>query len=110
MEIKYTAYARTIDGVVFYFVKCYHVFPELYNVAPVLESYGMHPDFKKACRIAAVYEKEIQQALISSIHLNFTLIMLNAFLINWFTRIIFLFKLNLHFYFNSALSCAAIKL
>ena len=65
METQYTAYARTVNGVIFYFVKSFQTFPELKNVAPLLQGYGMHRDFKKACRIANVFEKEIQQELLA---------------------------------------------
>lgn len=70
MEIFYTAYTKTIHGTPFYFVKTFHTFPEYQNVAPALETYGMHTKFEKACKIAMVYDKEIQQQLLYKIENN----------------------------------------
>ena len=70
METHYTAYVKTINGIPFYFVKTYNSFPEFQNVAPVLETYGMHTKFKKACSIAQVYDPEIQERLLTGIENN----------------------------------------
>ena len=70
MENIYTAYTKTINGVTFYFVKKYQTFPEYKNVASVLENYGMHTDFKKACKIAMIDNKTIQQQLLDKIEIN----------------------------------------
>ena len=67
MENFYTAYRKTIDGVTFYFVKKYQTFPEYKGVPSILENYGMHTDFKKACKIAMINSREIQQQLLDSI-------------------------------------------
>lgn len=67
MKTFSTAYVKTINGIPFYFVKTYHSFPEYQNVPPVLESYGMHTHFKKACKIAQVTEPALQQQLLSEI-------------------------------------------
>ena len=63
----YTAYTKSINGTTFYFVKSYLTFPEYQNVPPVLETFGMHADFKKACNIANIFNKEIQQELLTTI-------------------------------------------
>lgn len=70
MENFYTAYTKTINGVAFYFVKQYQTFPEYKNVPPVLENYGMHTDFKKACKIAMISDKAIQQHLLDTLPNN----------------------------------------
>ena len=61
METQYKAYVKTINGMPFYFVKTYRAFPEFKNVAPLLETFGMHTNFKKACAIAEIYDDEIRQ-------------------------------------------------
>jgi len=63
MEKFYNAYEKTINGITFYFVKQYRIFPEYKNVPAVLETYGMHTDFEKACRIALVLDEEVQREL-----------------------------------------------
>ncbi len=63
MTTFYTAYLKTINGITFYFVKNYQTFPELQNVPPILETYGMHTNFKQACKIAMIFDVEIQQKL-----------------------------------------------
>ena len=70
MKIFYTAYAKAIDSTTFYFVKSFLTFPEFENVPPVLESYGMHTNFEQACNIAQVYDKEIQQQLLTEMESN----------------------------------------
>lgn len=70
MENFYTAYRKTIDGVTFYFVKKYQTFPEYKDVPSVLESYGMHTDFKKACKIATISDKTIQQQLLDTLEIK----------------------------------------
>ena len=70
MKPLYTAYAKSIDGVTFYFVKSYLVFPEHKKVPPLLRTYGMHTNFEQACHIAEVYDKEIQQQLINEMEKN----------------------------------------
>ncbi|MEP6595334.1 MAG: hypothetical protein ABJA71_05275 [Ginsengibacter sp.] len=64
MENFYTAYKKTIDGVTFYFVKKYQIFPEYENIPSILENYGMHTNFKKACKIAMISNKTTQQQLL----------------------------------------------
>ena len=64
MENFYTAYSKTINGVTFHFVKQFQTFPEYKNVSPFLENYGMHTNFYKACKIARIEDKTIQQQLL----------------------------------------------
>lgn len=64
------AYEKTINGVPFYFVKKYQTFPELKNVPPILEQYGMHTDFDKACKIAMLDDEIIQQQLLDKMEKN----------------------------------------
>ncbi|MEJ7821896.1 MAG: hypothetical protein WKF85_06215 [Chitinophagaceae bacterium] len=63
MTTFYTAYSKTVNGTTFYFVKNYQTFPEFQNVAPILETFGMHTSFKQACKIALIFDVEIQQKL-----------------------------------------------
>src|SRR4051812_13985687 len=70
MENFYTAYTKTIDGVSFYFVKKYQTFPEYKDVASILSNYGMHTDFKKACKIALIADKKIQDQLLGTLENN----------------------------------------
>lgn len=63
MTSLYTAYATIINGKTFYIVKNYQTFPDYLDVAPVLEQYGMHINFYQACKIARIYDKEIQGKL-----------------------------------------------
>ena len=67
MKPLYTAYAKSINGTTFYFVKSFRTFPELKNVPPILEAYGMHTRFDKACEIAQIYDRETQLNLLYKI-------------------------------------------
>lgn len=64
METFYTAYTKFLDFKIYYFIKKYNSFPELKNVLPVLESYGMHTDFDRACNIAGIHDQEIKEMLL----------------------------------------------
>lgn len=64
MEIFYTAYTKLIENKTYYFVKKFLIFPEFQDVASVLESYGMHADFNKACSIASIYDPKIREQLL----------------------------------------------
>ena len=63
MENIYTAYTKLVDNKTYYFVKKFLSFPEFKDVAPVLESYGMHTDFNKACNIAGIDNSVREQLL-----------------------------------------------
>ena len=67
MKTLYHAYAQSINGTTFYFVKSFRTFPELKNVPPLMESYGMHTRFVKACEIAQIYDRETQLRLLHKI-------------------------------------------
>lgn len=64
MENFYTSYTKVIENKTYYFVKKYLIFPEFKDVAPMLESYGMHTDFNKACNIALVFDPQIKEQLL----------------------------------------------
>lgn len=63
MEKVYTAYTKVLDGTTHFFVKQFLVFPDLKNVDPILEKYGMHTDFNKACGIALLFDENIKNQL-----------------------------------------------
>lgn len=65
MENFYTSYTKVIENKTYYFVKKYLIFPEFKNVDPVLESYGMHTDFNKACSIAMIQDPKIREQLLN---------------------------------------------
>lgn len=67
MEISFTCYTKKLQGNIFYFVKKFIVFPEFTNVPPVLEGYGMHTDFDKACAIANLHDGIIKKQLLEEI-------------------------------------------
>jgi hypothetical protein len=67
MKNFYTAYAKNVDGTLFYFVKSFQTFPEYENVPPILEAYGMHANFNLACKIAMIDDKEIQEQLLNEL-------------------------------------------
>ena len=67
MKTLYRAYSKSINGTTFYFVKTFQTFPEYKNVPPILESYGMHTRFDKACEIAQVYDRETQLNLLHTV-------------------------------------------
>ena len=67
METFYKAYSKMTQNKLHYFVKKYLSFPEYKDVADILEGYGMHTDFLKACSIAGVKEVAIQQQLLLEI-------------------------------------------
>ena len=53
-----------MDYKTYYFVKKFTAFPELKDVSPVLESYGMHTNFDKACSIAGITDAAVKQQLL----------------------------------------------
>ena len=53
-----------IENKTYYFVKKFVAFPEYKNVEPVLESYGMHTDFNKACNIAGINDSLTREELL----------------------------------------------
>lgn len=67
MKKIYKSYNKVIDGTTYFFVKQFLVFPEIPNVEPILEKYGMHTDFNKACNIAALHDEIIKKKLLQDI-------------------------------------------
>jgi hypothetical protein len=70
METIYTAYTKLLDYKTYYFVKKFSAFPEFKNVSPVLESYGMHTNFDKACSIAGVNDPAVKEQLLQQVQEN----------------------------------------
>jgi hypothetical protein len=67
MEKVYRSYSKVIDGSTYFFVKQFLEFPEIANVQPVLEKYGMHTNFDKACNIAGLHDEVIKKRLLQEI-------------------------------------------
>lgn len=67
MKTNYTAYIKVIENEDFYFVKKFTTFPELKEVPDFLESFGMHKDFKEACKIAGLTDENIMANLLAEI-------------------------------------------
>ncbi|MGC4100728.1 hypothetical protein [Ferruginibacter sp.] len=70
METFYTAYTKLLDYKTYFFVKKFTAFPEFKDVSPVLESYGMHTDFDKACSIAGLTDPAIKEQLLQQAEEN----------------------------------------
>lgn len=67
METNFTCYTKKVQGEVFYFVKKFIAFPEFSSLPPVMEAYGMHTNFDKACAIANLYDAEIKKQLLEEV-------------------------------------------
>lgn len=67
MEHIYISYCKKIDNSNFYFIKKFQVYPELFNIPPMLEGYGMHTNFDKACSLAGIYEQQIKNRLLQDV-------------------------------------------
>jgi hypothetical protein len=67
MENFYTAYTRIVQDTTFYFVKKYMTFPEYKDTPTLLESYGMHTNFERACHIALIADQAIQRQLLEDL-------------------------------------------
>jgi hypothetical protein len=63
MKTFYTSYTKQVQEQTYYFVKRYLAFPEYKGVSDVLEGYGMHTDFNKACSIAGIHDPQIREQL-----------------------------------------------
>lgn len=68
MDIFYTAYTKTVQRTNYFFVKRFNSFPELQGVPDILDSYGMHANFKSACRIAGLEDPVIMKKLLEEIN------------------------------------------
>lgn len=69
METIYTAYSRVVNNVNFYFVKKITIFPEYENSPEILDSFGMHTDFFRACEIAKIYDEGVINKLMNDLKL-----------------------------------------
>lgn len=69
MENIYEAYTREIDNHIYYFVKKKTRFPELTGTPEILDNYGMHSDFYKACSIAHIKDVNIISNLMQSVQI-----------------------------------------
>ena len=67
METNFTCYTKKVQGEIFYFVKKFIVLPEYSNVPPMLEAFGMHTDFDKACAIAQLTDAVIKKQLLEEV-------------------------------------------
>ncbi len=67
MENFYTAYTKVIQNTTFYFVKKFTIFPEFKDMPAVLESFGMHTDFNKACDIASINDETTRKNLFEDV-------------------------------------------
>lgn len=67
MEKMYQSYTKTIQNTTYYFVKKFMIFPELKDVPPLMESYGMHTNFDKACEIAGIDENDVKKQLLNEL-------------------------------------------
>jgi len=64
MNYNYETYFKMIENRKYYFVKKYLQFKEYGDsLCDVLEGYGMHTDFSKACIIAGIKDNSLQQQL-----------------------------------------------
>ncbi len=70
MEHFYDSYTKVVQDQTYYFVKRYLRFPEYSQVADILEGYGMHTDFGKACRIAGIKDAAIIQQVYEKLNSN----------------------------------------
>jgi hypothetical protein len=67
METFYKAYTKIEQNKTYYFVKKFLSFPEYQDVEDILEGYGMHTDFNKACSIAGINNPKIRKQLFDGI-------------------------------------------
>lgn len=67
MEHIYTSYCKKIAGANYYFVKKFQVYPDLMDLPPVLDGYGMHTNFDKACKIAGIDEIPVKKRLLQEL-------------------------------------------
>ncbi|MEO6188178.1 MAG: hypothetical protein ABIO82_04790 [Ginsengibacter sp.] len=67
MDTFYSAYLRFVNGSPLYFVKKFSTYPELNGVPPILENYGMHTDFYRACKIAQINDSSVIERLLDDI-------------------------------------------
>ena len=63
METFYKAYTKIVQNKQYYFVKRYLSFPEYKEVEDILDGYGMHTDFNRACDIAGIINSSVRKRL-----------------------------------------------
>jgi hypothetical protein len=63
MEHYYSAYTRTINNNLYFFIKKYIRYNEVKDTPAILEGFGMHTDFDKACNIAGIKDAELKEWL-----------------------------------------------
>lgn len=68
MEKIYRCYTKKSGGRLYYFVKTYRVYPEIKKLAPILDCYGMHENFDRACSIAKIGDLELRKQLYNQLH------------------------------------------
>jgi hypothetical protein len=66
----YECYIKLIEGKKHYFVKRFLHLTDCENVIDILDGYGMHTEFKKACIIAGIKEADIQQQIFDSMNIS----------------------------------------
>jgi len=70
MENLFTAYTKDVNNQTLYFVKKYIQFPEYNAKVPILDSYGMHTDFYKACFIANITDEAVVNNLMKQLNIE----------------------------------------
>jgi hypothetical protein len=63
MENVYECYSKLLHDKTYYFVKRYLRFSEYAHVPDVMEGYGMHTDFTRACSIAGINDLKIMKQI-----------------------------------------------
>ena len=63
MENVYECYSKLLHDKTYYFVKRYLRFTEYATVPDVMEGYGMHTDFTKACSIAGITDLTVMKQI-----------------------------------------------
>jgi hypothetical protein len=63
MENFYKAYTKDVHGVIHYFVKKFISFSEYPTMPDILDRFGMHQSFDRACELAGIHEVEIREKL-----------------------------------------------
>ncbi len=72
MEQFYDSYTKVIQDKTYYFVKRYLRFPEYAGVSDIMEGYGMHTDFNKACEIAGIKDTAVRKQVFEQMERKFT--------------------------------------
>ncbi len=68
MAQVYTAYTKSIGDTTYFFVKSFQSFPDLKDVPSVLENFGMHTNFDKACSIAAIHDAKTKAQIFNDLN------------------------------------------